>query len=150
MDLGLLRGDAALAHEVGDDAVVLGELHELAVAEAGSARLSPTLAMSRCCGLVAVGVGRGSSGSGSSGTSARATTVVPMPRRFGSASPSLRIRWFATSDRLGERVGGGLLVGDLERLDGEARRHLAALVAAHAVGDDEQVAVGQRARRSPG
>ena len=33
VDLGLLGGDAPLAHEVGDDAVVLGELRERAVAE---------------------------------------------------------------------------------------------------------------------
>ena len=106
--------------------------------------------MSRCCGSVAVGVGRRVVGVRLLGhereghdRGAHAAQV-----RVGVAlvaDPVVRHQ-----DRLGERVGGGLLVGDLERLDGEARRHLAALVPAHAIGDDEQVAVGQRARGSPG
>ena len=67
-----------------------------------------------------------------------------MPRRFGSASPSLRMRWLATAMASASDVGGGVLVGHLERLDGEPGRDLAALVAAHAVGDDEQVAIGEQ------
>ena len=144
VDLRLLGGDPPLAHEVGHHAVVLGELHERAVAEeVGAAVAHVGDERGAAGGRRPRRRRRQASGSGSSGMSARATTVVPMPRRFGSASPSLRMRWFATAIASVERVGGGLLVRDLERLDGEARRHLAALVPTHAVGDDEEVAVGE-------
>ena len=146
VDLGLFGGDAAVAHQVGDHAVVLGELHQLAVAvevRPAVADVGDDEVLGGGLVLLLVVTGRrpvgllGQERQGDDG-GAHAAEV-----RVGVALVADAV--VGDRDGLGERVGGGLLVRDLERLDGEARRHLAALVAAHPVGDTNRSRSGRSA-----
>ena len=142
VDLGLLRRDLALAHEVGHHAVVLRELRERAAPE----EVAPTVAhvgdqeVLRQLRVVVdrlVGVGLlGHEGQGHHGGAHAAQVGV------GIALVADAV--VGDGDGLGERVGGRAPVGHLQRLHGQPGGHLTTLVAAHAVGHDEQVAVTEQ------
>ena len=89
-----------------------------------------------------------------SGTSSRAAAVVGQRahRHHGGAhAPQRRVGLaglvdldVGLVDRLDQRIGVAVHVGAPQRLDGHAGRDLAALVAAHAVGDREHRPVRQQ------
>ena len=126
---GRLRlGHLAVAHPLLGQAVVVGDLDQLALGEDVGPRVAD------------VGQGQHVAGRRRRPTSAIAVSVVPMPRRSALAWLSCHTAALASekasrspSDR------GCALEGLLERLDRDPRRHLAADVTAHAVGDRVEV-----------
>ena len=140
MDLRLLGGDPPVAHEVGHHAVVLGELHERAVAEEVRAAVAD-VGDDELLGRPVLGVGLVRIrfvGHEREGDDRRAH-----PSEVGVGVALVADPVVRHGDRLFERIGGGLVVRDLQGLDGELRRHLTALVPAHPVGDHEEGAIGE-------
>ena len=129
---GLLGGELAAPHELGDERVVVGQLLELAVAQPVGARVADVPDRDRAVGL------RGS----------RPSSSCPSPRRPRRRSARWCTRrfaaWISATTRSSPReLGSRLALGDGRR--GERRGDLAGLRAAHPVGDREQ---RRRARRT--
>ena len=110
MDLGLFDGDPAVAHEVGDDAVVLGDLGERLVAEQVAAAVADVGDV-QARAFVAVIV------------------LVQQRERDDRGAHALEVgigvalvadAVVGDGDGFLERLRRVVLVGDLERLDGQS------------------------------
>ena len=124
MHLGLGPAEAALAHEGGHQAVVLGELGELAVGQQVEPRVAD---VDHGDGVAALGVDQGHGAQ--RGAHAGELGIVGRP---------LDDRPVGLLHGGDEHVGAGRAELVLEGLDGEVAGDLARLVAAHAVGDGEE------------
>ncbi len=142
MHLRLLLGDAALSHEVGHHAVVLGELGERAVPQQVAAAVAH-VGDQEVLGWFGVVIVRlfGVGFLGHEGERHHRGAHPPQVR-VGVALVADAV--VGHGDGLSQGIGGGVLVRDLQRLDGQPGGNFSALVTTHPVGHDEEVAVREQ------
>ncbi len=141
MGLGFLRGDAAVAPELGHDGVVVGELREPAVAVEVGATVAHVdheqvlgwLDAVGAAGLVGIGFLRYDGQDHGGGAHAPQVGVVG-----GVVDALVRL-----GDDLGQRACAWVAVGLLDGLDHHPGRHLAALRTPHAVGHHVDAELGE-------